>query len=44
VSQDLGENHQYKEVEHNDYMKNENGLRNGFSKVEKKMMRMLIKP
>jgi hypothetical protein len=32
------------EVEHNNYMKEENGLKNGFLKVEKKMMRMLIKP
>jgi hypothetical protein len=38
------ENHGYKEVEHNAYMKNENGLKNGFLKVEKKIMRMLIKP
>jgi hypothetical protein len=44
VGQDLGENHGYKEVEHNDYMKDENGLKNGFLKVEKKMMKMLIKP
>ncbi len=44
VSQDLVENHGYKEVEHNNYMKDENGLENGFLKVEKKMMRMLIKP
>jgi hypothetical protein len=44
ASQDLGEKHGYKEVEHNDYMKDENGLKNGFLKVEKKMMRMLIKP
>jgi hypothetical protein len=31
------------EVEHNNYMKDENGLKNGFFKVEKKMMGMLIK-